>query len=84
MRAITVANEVTINHSKLGAEVWEWNAEQQADFLIGLAQEFRANGGHGIYQISYIAADLRDRSGAIDDVRWLNDKLTEYLKEEGN
>lgn len=82
MSAIHVANQVTINHPKLGAEVWEWDADQQAAFLVGMANAFRADSAQGIFQIHYIGEELRREPSNIEAVRWLNDRLTDYLKEE--
>lgn len=82
MSAFNVSHEVIINHAELGAEVWEWDAGDQATFLVGFAETFRANAGHGIFQIHYIADELRTKDGDLEAVRWLNDRLTEYLKEE--
>ncbi|MGY2747252.1 hypothetical protein [Arthrobacter sp. UYCu723] len=81
MSAIHVENSVTINHKKLGAEVWEWDADQQADFLAGFAKAFRGAEGTGIFQISYIADELHREPSNLEAVRWLNDRLTEYLAE---
>jgi hypothetical protein len=80
--AFHISNEVTINHRELGAEVWEWDAGEQATFLVGFAETFRANAGHGIFQIHYIADELHTKGGDLEAVRWLNDRLTEYLEEE--
>lgn len=82
MSAFTVTHEVTIDHYELGFEVWEWCDEQQAAFLVGLAEMFKREGGAGLLQIHYIAESLRKTGRNIDAVRWLNDRLTEYLKEE--
>lgn len=82
MSAFDVTTKVTINHSELGANVWEWDAEQQAAFLVGFAKSFRSEAGHGLFQIHYIANELNSEASDIEAVRWLNDRLTEYLKEE--
>jgi hypothetical protein len=82
MSAITVANEVTIDHAKLGAELWEWSSEQQAKFLAEFGRTFRANPGESLMQLSYIVDELKKQPWMIGSVRWLNDHLTEYLKED--
>jgi hypothetical protein len=80
-KAFNVTNEVTINHRELGAEVWEWDADQQAAFLVGFAKSFSTDAGRGLFQLHYIAAELDKEPGDIAAVRWLNDRLTEYLAE---
>jgi len=80
--AITVTNEVTIDHAKLGAEVWEWGSTEQADFLAEFARSFRANPGASLMQLSYIVGELKKQPWKIASVRWLNDHLTEYLEED--
>lgn len=82
MAAFSVTHEVTIDHRELGREVWEWNADEQALFLSGFAEVFKAEPGVGLLQIHYIAESLRKGEGNLAAVRWLNDRLTEYLKEE--
>ena len=81
-KAFNVTNEVTINHRVLGAEAWEWDADQQAAFLVGFAKSFSTDAGHGLFQLHYIAEKLSEEPGDISAVRWLNDRLTEYLAEE--
>lgn len=80
-KAFNVTSEVTINHRELGAEVWEWSAVQQAAFLVGLAKSFSTDAGHGLFQLHYIAEELGQEPGDIAAVRWLNDRLAEYLAE---
>lgn len=82
MSAIEVMTETKINHAELGAEVWEWASDQQAAFLVGMANAFRADSAQGIFQIHYIGQALRMAPGDLEAVRWLNDRLTDYLKEE--
>jgi len=82
MSAITVTNEVTINHAKLGAEVWDWGSTEQADFLAEFARAFRAEPGAALMQLSYIVTELKEQPWKIASVRWLNEHLTEYLKED--
>jgi len=80
-KAFNVTNEVTINHRELGAEVWEWSADQQAAFLVGFAKSFRADAGTGLFQLHYIAEELSQEPDDLAAVRWLSDRLTEYLGE---
>lgn len=82
MNAINVSNTVTIDHSKLGADVWEWNAEEQAKFLAGFAETFKAASGVGIMQISYMTEELRTNPAGLNAVRWLNELLTQYLEDQ--
>lgn len=82
MSAFTVTNEVTINHRELGREVWQWNADEQALFLTGFAEVFKAEPGTGLLQIHYIVDSLRQGAGNLDAVRWLIDHLSEYLEDQ--
>lgn len=82
MSAIHVTNEVTINHRELGREVWEWSDEEQAKFLTGFAEVFKAETGVGLLQIHFIAQKLRKGEGNLTAVQWLAYQLNEYLKEE--
>jgi hypothetical protein len=82
MGAIEITSTVKIDHAELGAEVWEWDSEQQAAFLASLAKTFSANGGKSHFQVHYIVDELRKTPADINAVRWLNDLLTDYLKEE--
>jgi len=79
MSAIEVTTQTTINHRELGAEVWEWDAGQQAAFLRGFAETFQAAGGAGIMQIHYIADELRKSPEAINSALWLNELFAVYL-----
>jgi len=81
MNAIEVTTSTKINHAELGAEVWEWDADQQAKFLVGFATSFSTDAGHGLFQLHYIAEELSKDERDIAAVRWLNDRLTEYLAE---
>lgn len=40
---ITVSNQVTVDHWRLGHSFWNWNNEEQAQFLHGLY--------HGMYDV---------------------------------
>jgi hypothetical protein len=80
-KAFNVTSEVAINHRELGAEVWEWSADQQAAFLVGFAKSFSTDAGRGLFQLHYIAEELSQNDGDIAAVRWLNDRLTEYLSD---
>jgi hypothetical protein len=82
MSAFNVSHEVTINHRELGADVWEWDAGKQAEFLVGFAETFAAAGGVGIMQIHYIAEELRKDPAALNTVTWLSELLAAYLAEE--
>jgi len=82
MGAMKITSTVEIDHAELGAEVWEWDSEQQAAFLASLAKTFSDNGGKSHFQVHYIADELRKTPADLVAVRWLNDLLTEYLKEE--
>lgn len=82
MKAIEVTTSTKIHHAELGAEVWEWGSDEQAEFLVGFATTFASAGGHGIMQIHHIAAELRKDRNDRDVVRWLNDRLTEYLADD--
>jgi hypothetical protein len=59
MSAFNITNEVTINHRELGRQVWEWSDEDQAKFLTGFAEVFKAETGVGLLQIHFIAEHLR-------------------------
>ncbi len=82
MSAIEVTTETTINHRELGSDVWEWDSHEQSAFLAGFAKAFRDNVGSGLFQIHYIANELRKTPADLAAVRWLNDNLTDYLKDE--
>lgn len=82
MAAFNITHEVTIDHRELGRAVWEWSDHDQAKFLTGFAEVFRVEPGVGLLQIHYIAESLRQGEGNLEAVRWLNDRLTEYLAEE--
>ena len=79
--AVTVTTEVEINHAVLGYDAYhDWDSEQQAAFLAAFATELKtAVRCDGIFQISYIAEELRKDPNDLAAVRWLNDQLTEYL-----
>lgn len=79
MSAIEVTTQTTINHRELGADVWEWDADQQAAFLVGFAKSFSTDAGHGLFQIHYISEELRKEHGDLSAVRWLVERLSEYL-----
>lgn len=81
MAAVNVTHKVTINHRELGRELWEWDAEQQAEFLAGFAEAFKESSGVGIMQIHYIADELRKAPESLNAVRWLNELLTTYLED---
>lgn len=82
MGAIEITSTVTIDHAKLGAEVWEWDSDKQAEFLAALAKSFNNAGGSAHFQIYHIVEALGREPEDIASVRWLNDLLTDYLKEE--
>lgn len=77
--AIEVTHEVTINHRELGRSAWEWTDDEQAKFLTGFAEVFKADAGEGVMQIHFIADKLRSGEGNLTAVRWLIEQLTEYL-----
>jgi hypothetical protein len=79
MSAIEVTATTKINHAELGAEVWEWDADQQAAFLAAFATAFSKESGVGIMQIHYIAEELRKNRYNLEAVRWLAERLSEYL-----
>lgn len=82
--SITASVEVSIDHAGLGYDAYhDWDNEQQADFLAAFATELRtAMAYDGIMQVSYIAEALRKDPKDLAAVRWLNDKLAEYLADE--
>jgi hypothetical protein len=82
MAGIDITSTARINYAELGGEVWEWVDEDQAAFLVGFANAFRSGRSYGLLQILHIAKELRKSPQDLDAVRWLNDTLTEYLKEE--
>jgi hypothetical protein len=81
--AITVTHDVEINHAILGYDAYhDWDSEQQAAFLAAFATELiNAHHFDSIMQVSFIAEDLRKDPNDLAAVRWLNERLTEYLKE---
>jgi len=79
MGAIEITSTVNINHADLGTEVWEWDAGQQAAFLVNFAKAFRAEAGQGLFQIHYIAEELSKTPADLDAARWLAERLSEYL-----
>jgi hypothetical protein len=81
--AITVTHEVELNHAVLGYDAYhDWDSEQQANFLAAFATELRnALRFDAIMQVHYIADELRKDPRDLEAVRWLNDRLTEYLQE---
>jgi hypothetical protein len=81
--AITITHEVEINHAILGYDAYhDWDSEQQAAFLAAFATELHtAMRFDAIMQVSFIAEDLRKDPNDLAAVRWLNERLTEYLKE---
>lgn len=80
--AIEVTHELTINHRELGRSAWEWTDDEQAKFLTGFAEVFKAEPSEGIMQVHFIADKLRSGEGNLTAVRWLNDQLTAYLADE--
>lgn len=79
--AITVTTEFSIDHITLGYDAYhDWDSEQQADFLAAFATELHnAMRFDGIMQVHYIVEALRKDPRDLEAVRWLNDRLTEYL-----
>lgn len=84
MSAITITNDVTINHAILGYDAYhDWDSEQQAAFLAAFATELRnAMAYDSIMQVHYIADELSKDLNDLAAVRWLNDRLTEYLADQ--
>jgi hypothetical protein len=82
--AIVVTHELAINHAVLGYDAYhDWDSGQQAEFLAAFATELRtARVLDGIMQIHYVTDELRKDPNDLAAVRWLNDRLTDYLADE--
>jgi hypothetical protein len=74
-----VATEIEIDHFTLGYGAWEWDDKEQAQFLAGMAHEFKnAPNAGGVFQIHYIAEQLKGSANE-EAVCWLISYLNDYL-----
>ena len=81
MNALTVSNEITIDHWMLGRDMAGWSDEEQALFLHGLAIGLSDLGGAGHMQLSYMVKKS-DELGVLDETRRLIELLAEFFKDE--
>lgn len=79
MNALTVSNEITIDHWELGRNMAGWSDEEQALFLHGLAIGLADLGGAGHIQLSYLAKKS-DELGLLEETRRLVELLAEFFE----
>lgn len=81
MNALTVSNQITIDHWELGRDMAGWSDEEQALFLHGLAVGLGDLGAAGHMQLSYLAKKSEEL-GLLEETRRLADLLAEFFKDE--
>jgi hypothetical protein len=79
--AIEVTTETKINHWELGRLFWQWDSEQQAHFLHGMAIGYSEVGGLGPhFQMHAIPGHLE--GVFLRDTQDLLAQFHEYFKDE--
>lgn len=80
MKGVEVKTDVSLDHWTLGKEFAEWDSDEQAHFLHGMATGFSELGASGHIQLHFVLEKLKEAEGSfLDNVQHFVEQLNEHL-----